>query len=252
MPSALAAQPRCAPPLRPPRLCVLPAPASFPLFAVLFPEHLPCTPPPLCSAPAAPRKTLSSAASCASCWAWWAATRAASTASFSRRCGAPGWRLHPGLAALSVPASQLPSACLRRWALCCCCCPPSSAAGLCHAAAAPLCVRPGCQLPTPFPLQVLIAACLPACPSLQVLRVVESLPLGSDDVHFTRSAHGSFADLLRELAQSADFEVRRRPAAPPPCCARHSAPCLVWRVFPRLMCCAVPRLGRLFVLFCFC
>lgn len=37
--------------------------------------------------------------------------------------------------------------------------------------------------------------------------MVESLPLTSDDMHHTRSAHGSFADLLRELAQSTDFEV---------------------------------------------
>lgn len=42
---------------------------------------------------------------------------------------------------------------------------------------------------------------------LQMLRVVESLPLTSDDMHHTRSAHGSFADLLRDLAQSTDFEV---------------------------------------------
>lgn len=37
--------------------------------------------------------------------------------------------------------------------------------------------------------------------------MVESLPLTADDMHHTRSAHGSFADLLRELAQSTDFEV---------------------------------------------
>lgn len=41
-----------------------------------------------------------------------------------------------------------------------------------------------------------------------MLRVVESLPLTSDDMHHTRSAHGSFADLLRDLAQSTDFEAR--------------------------------------------
>ncbi|KAL4422425.1 hypothetical protein ABPG75_008622 [Micractinium tetrahymenae] len=44
----------------------------------------------------------------------------------------------------------------------------------------------------------------------KVLRVVESLPLTSDDMHHTRSAHGSFADLLRELAQSTDFEIRQK------------------------------------------
>ncbi len=42
---------------------------------------------------------------------------------------------------------------------------------------------------------------------VQVIRVVESLPCVADDFHFTRSAHGSFADLLREMAQHSDFEV---------------------------------------------
>ena len=48
---------------------------------------------------------------------------------------------------------------------------------------------------------------VPFVPAVQVLRVVDSLPLTADDLHHTRSAHGSFADLLRELAQSTDFEV---------------------------------------------
>lgn len=55
--------------------------------------------------------------------------------------------------------------------------------------------------------------CITACSTVletQMLRVVESLPLTSDDMHHTRSAHGSFADLLRDLAQSTDFEVRQR------------------------------------------
>lgn len=40
--------------------------------------------------------------------------------------------------------------------------------------------------------------------------MVESLPFAADDMHHTRSAHGSFADLLRELAQHSDYEVRPR------------------------------------------
>ena len=40
--------------------------------------------------------------------------------------------------------------------------------------------------------------------------MVESLPCVADDFHFTRSAHGSFADLLREMAQHSDFEVSAR------------------------------------------
>ncbi|GAB4814631.1 hypothetical protein N2152v2_001677 [Parachlorella kessleri] len=44
----------------------------------------------------------------------------------------------------------------------------------------------------------------------KVIRVVESLPCVADDFHFTRSAHGSFADLLREMAQHSDFEVRSK------------------------------------------
>lgn len=42
----------------------------------------------------------------------------------------------------------------------------------------------------------------------KVLRVVEALPVQADDVHHTRSAHGSFADLLRTLTNHSDYEVR--------------------------------------------
>jgi SET domain/AWS domain len=42
----------------------------------------------------------------------------------------------------------------------------------------------------------------------KVLRVVEALPVQADDVHHTRSAHGSFADLLRTLTTHSDYEVR--------------------------------------------
>ena len=36
---------------------------------------------------------------------------------------------------------------------------------------------------------------------------MDGLPFCADDFHHTRSAHGSFADLLRVLTQSTDFEV---------------------------------------------
>ena len=42
----------------------------------------------------------------------------------------------------------------------------------------------------------------------KILRVVEALPISADNVYDTRSAHGSFADLLRCLTQHADYEVR--------------------------------------------
>lgn len=49
-------------------------------------------------------------------------------------------------------------------------------------------------------------------PSYQVvlrkmLRAVEQLPLTADDVHLTRSAHGTFGDILGLLAQHSDVEV---------------------------------------------
>ena len=43
--------------------------------------------------------------------------------------------------------------------------------------------------------------------------MVEALPFEPDHMHTTRSAHGSFADLLRELAQHHDYEVRTRAMA---------------------------------------
>lgn len=58
-------------------------------------------------------------------------------------------------------------------------------------------------------------------PSYQVvlrkmLRAVEQLPLTADDVHLTRSAHGTFGDILGLLAQHLDVEV---PPPPPTCCS---------------------------------
>lgn len=40
--------------------------------------------------------------------------------------------------------------------------------------------------------------------------MVEALPFDAELMHTTRSAHGSFADLLRELSQHHDYEVRTR------------------------------------------
>ena len=119
------------------------------------------------------RRTLSSAGCCASCWACWAATRASSTGPSSKRCERGRWRL------VCLPVAAAAAAAAH--------CPPV------HSQAPAL-------LRTP-----------PTYLHPQVLRVVEALPLTPDDMHHTRSAHGSFADLLREMAQSTDFEVR--PAA---------------------------------------
>ncbi|MEW5296794.1 MAG: hypothetical protein WDW36_000048 [Sanguina aurantia] len=44
----------------------------------------------------------------------------------------------------------------------------------------------------------------------KVCRVMEALPLTADDLHATRSAHGSFADVLRSLSTNADFDVRTK------------------------------------------
>lgn len=46
----------------------------------------------------------------------------------------------------------------------------------------------------------------------KVCKVVESLPLTADDLHATRSAHGSFADVLRILTTNGDFDVRTKAA----------------------------------------
>ena len=58
-----------------------------------------------------------------------------------------------------------------------------------------------------------------------MLKTVELLPLSADDLHLTRSAHGTFADVLQRLTQHSEHEVRpyttpltpvyvrRRPAA---------------------------------------
>eukprot|EP00879_Flechtneria_rotunda_P011715 GHRR01012236.1.p1 GENE.GHRR01012236.1~~GHRR01012236.1.p1 ORF type:complete len:1545 (+),score=749.24 GHRR01012236.1:1019-5653(+) len=46
---------------------------------------------------------------------------------------------------------------------------------------------------------------------VKVIRVLEHLPLTPDDLYTVRSAHGTFADLIRRMASSAsDWEVRRR------------------------------------------
>lgn len=46
---------------------------------------------------------------------------------------------------------------------------------------------------------------------VKVIRVLEHLPITPDDLYTIRSAHGTFADLIRRMASSAsDWEVRRR------------------------------------------
>jgi len=46
---------------------------------------------------------------------------------------------------------------------------------------------------------------------VKVVGVLEHLPITSDDLYTMRSAHGTFADLIRRMASSAtDWEVRRR------------------------------------------
>eukprot|EP00198_Chlamydomonas_reinhardtii_P005407 XP_001694743.1 histone methyltransferase [Chlamydomonas reinhardtii] len=47
----------------------------------------------------------------------------------------------------------------------------------------------------------------------KVLRVVEALPLEANDVYSVRSAHGNFADMLRQLSTNADYDVRTKAAA---------------------------------------
>lgn len=46
-----------------------------------------------------------------------------------------------------------------------------------------------------------------------MLRVVESLPLEANDVYSVRSAHGTFADMLKQLSSNADYDVRTKAAA---------------------------------------
>ena len=41
----------------------------------------------------------------------------------------------------------------------------------------------------------------------KMLRAVEALPLTADDVHLTRSAHGTFGDILQLLCCHSDLEV---------------------------------------------
>ncbi|KXZ54200.1 hypothetical protein GPECTOR_5g294 [Gonium pectorale] len=47
----------------------------------------------------------------------------------------------------------------------------------------------------------------------KVLRVVEMLPLEANDVYAVRSAHGNFADMLRQLSSNADYDVRTKASA---------------------------------------
>ncbi|GLC55996.1 hypothetical protein PLESTB_001053200 [Pleodorina starrii] len=47
----------------------------------------------------------------------------------------------------------------------------------------------------------------------KVLRAVEGLPLEANDVYAVRTAHGNFADMLRQLSSNADYDVRTKAAA---------------------------------------
>ena len=42
----------------------------------------------------------------------------------------------------------------------------------------------------------------------KMLRAVEALPFAADDLHTASSAHGSFGDVLSQLAHSPDQEAR--------------------------------------------
>jgi hypothetical protein len=49
---------------------------------------------------------------------------------------------------------------------------------------------------------------LPQVVLRKMLRAVEALPLSADDVHLTRSAHGTFGDILQLLSYHSDLEVQ--------------------------------------------
>ena len=51
---------------------------------------------------------------------------------------------------------------------------------------------------------------------MQVLRVVEALPLSPDDLHTVTSAQGCFADTLRELVTHTRLEPSAEVRQPPP------------------------------------
>ena len=43
----------------------------------------------------------------------------------------------------------------------------------------------------------------------KMLKAVEQLPICADDLHLTRSAHGTFADMLQQLTCHPEAEVSR-------------------------------------------
>ena len=45
----------------------------------------------------------------------------------------------------------------------------------------------------------------------KMLKAVELLPISADDLHLTRSAHGTFADMLQQLTSHPEAEVRTEP-----------------------------------------
>lgn len=75
----------------------------------------------------------------------------------------------------------------------------------------------------------------------KMLRAVEALPLSADDVHLTRSAHGTFGDILQLLSYHSDLEVRPPVHRQQMCTERRDFRALHW-----INCCtaAAGRLAR--------
>jgi len=82
--------------------------------------------------------------------------------------------------------------------------------------------REFCRCGVLHQLQAVLGRCLSgqyAVVLRKLLRCAEALPFGADDLHTAASAHGSFADVLKQLAvQHADVEAR--PGRPRRACAQ--------------------------------
>lgn len=82
--------------------------------------------------------------------------------------------------------------------------------------------REFCRCGVLHQLQAVLGRCLSgqyAVVLRKLLRCAEALPFGADDLHTAASAHGSFADVLKQLAvQHADVEAR--PGRPRRSCAQ--------------------------------
>jgi len=88
--------------------------------------------------------------------------------------------------------------------------------------------REFCRCGVLHQLQAVLGRCLSgqyAVVLRKLLRCAEALPFGADDLHTAASAHGSFADVLKQLAvQHADVEAR--PRAPARRARRAQAACV--------------------------